>query len=54
MASDSAPRVTVLRATIAAKRAVLLLLPAAFAVAGCGPSRQQMAAEQRATLVRYC
>jgi len=31
-----------------------LLLPAALVLAGCGPSRQETAAEQRATLARYC
>ena len=31
-----------------------MLLPAALAIAGCGPSPQEVAAEQRATLARYC
>jgi hypothetical protein len=32
----------------------LIGLAAALALAACGPSRQEIAAEQRATLVRYC
>jgi hypothetical protein len=48
------PRLTAQRPTGVAKPAAWLLLPAAFAVAGCGPSGQEIAAEQRATLARYC
>ncbi len=54
MASAFVPRMTAPRPTSVAKPAVLLLLPAALAIAGCGPSRQEIAAEQRATLARYC
>src|SRR5688572_31702286 len=54
MASAAAPRETVTRATIVTKSVVLLLLSAALVMAGCGPSRQEIAAEQRATLARYC
>jgi hypothetical protein len=54
MASAFVPRMTAPRPTSVAKPAVLLLLPAALAIAGCGPSRQETAAEQRATLARYC
>jgi hypothetical protein len=39
---------------IVAKPAIVLLIPAVFAIAACGPSRQETAAEQRATLARYC
>jgi mono/diheme cytochrome c family protein len=53
MASASAPNVTPKLPTLLAKR-VVLLLPAVLLIAGCGPSRQQLAAEQRATLARYC
>ena len=49
MASGTAPHVTALRAAI-----VSLLVPAALIVAGCGPSPQDLAASQRATLSRYC
>ncbi|HEY3515851.1 MAG TPA: DUF1592 domain-containing protein [Gammaproteobacteria bacterium] len=50
MASASAPRVTASRATIV----VSLLLPAVLVIAGCGPSPEVIAANQRATLARYC
>lgn len=53
MTSAQMPRVTQ-RATVVAKPLAWLLLPAALAIAGCGPSRQEIAAEQRATLARYC
>jgi hypothetical protein len=53
MASESAPRVTAPRKTTVAAPAVVLAA-AAFAVAGCGPSQQEIAAGQRATLARYC
>src|SRR5688572_5222002 len=54
MASGFAPDVTVPRAAVVVSPGALLLLAAALAVAGCGPSRQEVAAEQRATLARYC
>ena len=34
--------------------AVWLLAPVTLALAACGPSRQDFAAEQRATIARYC
>ena len=39
---------------IVAKPAIVLLAPAVFVIAACGPSREETAAEQRATLARYC
>ena len=50
MASALAPHVTALRARIV----VSLLLPAVLVIGGCGPSPQEMAARQRATLSHYC
>src|SRR5262245_45854811 len=44
-----------LRSTCAAKVAVGLLVPVTLSVlAGCGPSHEELATEQRATLERYC
>jgi hypothetical protein len=37
-----------------AKPAVWLLAPVTLALAACGPSRQELVAEQRATIARYC
>ena len=37
-----------------AKRVIGLLAPAALSLCACGPSRQELAAEQRDTLARYC
>ena len=54
MPSASALRVTALQPTIAARPTIALVLPAVLVVAGCGPSRQEIAAEQRTTLARYC
>src|SRR5918993_4987165 len=54
MASGFGPDVTEPRAAVVVNPVTLLLLPLALAVAACGPSRQELAAEQRATLVRYC
>lgn len=53
MGKESGPRVSALRPTAVATQAVLLAA-AAFAVAGCGPSPQELAARQRETLVHYC
>ncbi|RPI61513.1 MAG: DUF1592 domain-containing protein, partial [Lysobacterales bacterium] len=52
MASPFVLGVTAPRPTSVAKPAALLLV--AIAVTGCGPSRHEIAAEQRATLARYC
>jgi hypothetical protein len=49
MAGDWAPRVAASRPAV-----VLLGVVAALAAAGCAPSRDEVAAEQRATLARYC
>jgi len=54
MTSPLVLRLTAPRAAGVAKRAFLRLLPVAFAVTACGPSREETAAEQRATLARYC
>ena len=53
MGKESGPRVSALRPNAVATQAVLLAA-AAFAVAGCGPSPQEMAARQRETLAHYC
>jgi hypothetical protein len=50
----AAPDVAVPRRSTVAKPIFLLLLPAALVIGGCGPSREELAAEQRATLARYC
>jgi hypothetical protein len=42
------------RTSTAGKPTVWLLTAATLAVAACGPSRQEIASEQRATLARYC
>ena len=54
MGSASTPRVTVSRVAVVAKPVLSMLLPAALVVAGCGPSKQEIADEQRSTLARYC
>jgi hypothetical protein len=36
------------------RHAAWLLVPAALALAACGPSREQLAAQQRATIERFC
>src|SRR5262245_44202355 len=42
------------RRTFAVKATIGLLVPMTLGLAACGPSRQEMAAQQRATLERYC
>jgi hypothetical protein len=42
------------RRFVGANRAVWLLWAASFALVACGPSRQELAAEQQATISRYC
>jgi len=42
------------RPATAVRPAIGVLVAATLAVAACGPSRQEVAAEQRATLARYC
>ncbi len=52
MARVSVPNPT--RRTVAGKPVVWLIAPTLLAVTACGPSRQEIAAEQRVTLERYC
>jgi hypothetical protein len=47
-------RLTLRPPATAVRPVVPLLVAATLAVAACGPSREELAAEQRATLGRYC
>jgi hypothetical protein len=53
MPSTSTPIATAKRPRLPAKR-IGLTLASLLLVVGCGPSRQEIAADQRATLARYC
>ena len=49
-----APRATTLHAPARAASILTILVPAMLLLAACGPSREDVAAEQRAMLARYC